>query len=61
MRESLRTAAAIALSLFLAYGVLRLVGWVLGFVVEFTLNLAFLILLGIVAVPIYLVLRKKVF
>ncbi|MEN3027151.1 MAG: hypothetical protein ABDH31_05525 [Chlorobiota bacterium] len=61
MWEFLRTAAAIALSLFLAYGVLRLVGWVLGFVVEFTLNLAFLVLLGIVALPIYLVLRKKVF
>jgi len=59
--ETLKTIAAIALSLFLAYGVIKVVGWMLGFAISFVLNLAFLILLGAVAVPIYLVIRKKVF
>ncbi len=59
--DVLKTVAAIALSLFLAYGVLKLVGWILGFTIGFVLNLAFVLLLCIVATPIYLVIRRKVF
>ncbi len=59
--EALKTGVAIVLSLFLAYGVVKLVGWILGFTLSFVLNVAFLLLVGIVAVPIYLVIRKKAF
>lgn len=59
--EALKTVAALGLSLFLAYGVIKLVGWILGFAVSFVLNLAFLLLLAVVAMPIYLVVRKKLF
>lgn len=59
--EAVKTIVALALSLFLAYGVIKLIGWILGFTLSFVLNLAFLLLMAVVAVPIYLVIRKKAF
>lgn len=59
--ERLKPLAAAALALFFAYGVLTIVGWILGFVIELTLSLAFVLLLLVVAVPIYWVLRATVF
>lgn len=59
--ERLKPVAAAVLALFFAYGILKLVGWILGFTVQFMLNVAFLVLLVVVAVPIYWVLRSKAF
>jgi hypothetical protein len=59
--ERLKPVVAALLALFFAYGVLKVVGWILGFTIEFVLNFAFLVLLLVVAVPIYWILRGTVF
>ncbi len=57
--ERLKAIAAAAFALVAAYWVLKIVGWILGFTIRFVLELGFVVLLVIVAVPIYLVVRKK--
>jgi len=57
--ERLKTIAAATFALVAAYWVLKIVGWILGFTIRFVLEVGFLVLLVIVAVPIYLVVRKK--
>ncbi|MCS7169547.1 MAG: hypothetical protein NZ949_02870 [Candidatus Kapabacteria bacterium] len=59
--EALKTIAAAFLALFFAYGAIKLVGWILGFTISFVLDFAFLVLLCIVALPIYLIIRKMIF
>ena len=61
MKESIKNILSIVIALFLAYLLLKLLFLLLGFVLKALGYVLLMLLVAIIAIPIYYVLKKKVF